>query len=56
MSKSTCSDLIFFIIFGVPLLLLAQVRDAYQFIVLSYREDVKEFGFGDSKEHIMTEE
>ena len=35
---------------------MAQLRDAYQFLLLEFREDVNEFGFGTSKDHVMTED
>ena len=40
---ATCQDILVFVLLGVPMLLLAQVRDAYQFLLLTYRSDVQEF-------------
>ena len=54
-NTASLTDLVSFILLGLPLLLMAQLRDAVQFLFLEFREDVNEFGFGFSKEHIMTE-
>ena len=39
-SKSAAGDFIVFLLLGIPLLLLAQVKDAYVFLILMYRDDV----------------
>ena len=43
-------------VLGVPMLLLAQGRDAMQFFALQYRSDVSELGLGQNKDYIMSEE
>ncbi len=43
----TIGEVIFFILIGVPLLILAWIKDIYYFLKSTYREDVKEFGFCD---------
>jgi len=49
-------DLLIFIVAGLPLLMLAWLKDAFYFLKSTYRDDVKEFGFSDSvKEHTITE-
>ena len=47
-------EILFFLVFGVPLLILAQARDAVQFLMLTYRGDVREISQGGQAEHIMT--
>ena len=49
-------DLLTFIFLGLPLLILGQVKDAYIFLSLWYRDDVKEFGLEAVKETFLTEE
>ena len=49
------SDLVKFILLGIPMLLMAVGKDAYIFLILTYREDVKEYGDECEKEHCLTE-
>ena len=56
MSKTPWVDLLLFIILGLPMLVLAQLKDTFNFLLLSYRRDVREFGFDMHKEVILTEE
>ena len=44
-TPQTCLDLTVFIFAGLPILALNQFKDAYHFLKLVYRDDVKEFGF-----------
>ena len=53
---ASCQDILIFIVLGIPMLLLAQVRDTYQFLMLTYRSDVREFNLSAQEEHIMTTE
>ena len=55
-SKTPWADLFMFIILGVPILIIATFKDSYNFLLLSYRKDVMEFGFDNIKEYILTEE
>ena len=52
-SKKTKKDLIVFVFLGIPILLLGQIRDAYDFARLTYRDDIREFN--DESEFKMTE-
>ena len=54
-SPQTCLDLTVFILLGLPILLLNQFKDAYHFLMLIYRDDVKEFGFESKKDYILSE-
>ena len=38
-------DLLLFIILGIPMLIVATLRDTLSFLIMTYRDDVKEFGF-----------
>ena len=40
----------------MPILITDTFKDAYNFLMLSYRKDVQEFGFDHGKEYILTEE
>jgi len=45
--RSACSvatELLAFVVFGVPMLVLAQAVDAYYFVAWIYRSDVMEYG------------
>jgi len=44
-----------FLFFGIPILILDWFKDAYKFLTLIYRDDVKEFGFQTKKDYIMSE-
>ena len=48
------TDILVFTILGIPLLLFAQVKDAWNFLSLIYRDDTKEFNLNAKKEHVMT--
>ena len=54
-SDTTVSDLAKFILLGIPMLLMSVGKDAYIFLTLTYREDVKEYGDECEKEHCLTE-
>ena len=43
----TIWEVLLFILFGLPMLILAWLKDIYFFLKSTYREDVREFGFGD---------
>jgi len=50
------ADLLVFIPTGLPLLLIAWLKDASYFLRSTYRSDVKEYGENAaSEEHIITE-
>lgn len=52
-SKETQKDLFIFVFLGIPILLLGQLRDAYDFMSLTYRDDIKDFNC--NSEFQMTE-
>lgn len=45
-SSDTLKDLLLFILLGIPILILGQIRDAYDFLKLTYRDDIKDFDSG----------
>ena len=55
-SDSPSVELITFVLLGLPILLIDQLKDAYIFLSLMYRDDVKEFGLETLKETFLTEE
>jgi len=52
-SKETQKDLFMFVFLGIPILILGQLRDAYDFMSLTYRDDIKDFS--SDSEFQMTE-
>ena len=55
-SDTTWSDLAKFICLGIPMLLISQGRDAYTFLILLFRDDVKEFKDDAENEYVLTED
>ena len=45
--KVTWTDILFFFCLGIPILLCAQLKDAYTFLRLIYRDDIKEFNMNE---------
>ena len=43
-SDSPSVELLTFVFLGLPILMIGQLKDAYIFLSLMYRDDVKEFG------------
>ena len=53
-SSDTLKDLLLFIFLGIPILIFGQIRDAYDFLKLTYRDDIKDFDSGG--QFLMTED
>ena len=48
-------DLLVFTLIGMPILIVTQFKDAISFMGLIYRDDVKEFGFEQKKDYVLSE-